>query len=120
MNDNLEQINKDYIKRIVGVRYREYETSEGQKTFTKMLIPNIKNSHYSKNYNNKRKKYKTLEKYKNEQRKPIKVDLLFYDQLTKKNKASYLKDIILERQIKQRIISRNLMKYFKTINIEKT
>ena len=118
IDDNYEQINKDYIKRILGVRYREYETSEGQKTFTKLMIPNIKNFQYSKNYNNKKKKYKTIDK--NKQQKPIKVDLLFYDQLTKKNKSSYLKDIIIERQIKQRIISRNLMKNFRTINIEKT
>jgi hypothetical protein len=118
IDDNYEQINKDYIKRILGVRYREYETSEGQKTFTKLMIPNIKNFQYSKNYNNKKKKNKTMDK--NKQQKPIKVDLLFYDQLTKKNKASYLKDIIIERQIKQRIISRNLMKNFMTINIEKT
>ena len=82
------------------------------------MIPNIKNFQYSKNYNNKKKRYKTIEK--NKQQKPIKVDLLFYDRLTKKNKASYLKDIIIERQIKQRIISRNLMKNFRTINIEKT
>jgi hypothetical protein len=118
IDDNYEQINKDYIKRILGVRYREYETSEGQKTFTKLMIPNIKNFQYSKNYNNKKKKYKTIDE--NKQQKPIKVDLLFYDQLTKKNKSSYLKDIIIERQIKQRIISRNLMKNFRTINIEKT
>ena len=42
--------------------------------------------------------------------------MLFYDQLTKKNKAFYLKDILIQKQAKERLFSRNVIKNYKTIN----
>ena len=118
--ESLVENYKEYIKRILGVKYREYETSKGQKTFTKMLIPNIEKAQFAGNFKNRKTNYKSLEKSNDIQPKPIKVDLLFYDQITKKNKANYLKDLILEKQIKQRIISRNVKKNYMTISVEKT
>ena len=108
---NSKKIHKDYIKRILGARYKEHELPNGHKTFSKLMIPCIENSHNSRN---KKSKKKTIEANKDS-----KVDLLFYDQLTKKNKGYYLKDIILQNQIKQRILSRNKIKQYKTISIEK-
>ena len=120
MAQNIEKEYKEYIKRILGTRYKEYEISKGQKTFTNMIMTHIKTMPNSRNYQNKIIQFKTFEKKKDEKIKPIKVDLLFYDQLTKENKANYLKDIILERQIKQRILSRNVKKLYRTINIDKS
>lgn len=112
-----ENIDKNYIKRIVGTRYREYKTSEGQKTFTKMIMPKIKRDKSSGNHKTKKIKYRTIENNNENRIGPIKVDLLFYDQLTKKNNFIYFKDIILKNKANQRILSRNVKKIYKTINI---
>ena len=79
------------------------------------MIPYIENVHHSRNKKNKKSRMKTLEVNKN-----AKVDLLFYDQITKKNKAYYLKDIIIQNQIKKRLFSRNVIKPYKTISIKKS
>ena len=79
-----------------------------------MIIPYIEDVHRLRNKKNKKVKNNTFTKYKS-----VKVDLLFYDQLTKKNKASYLKDILIQKQAKQRLFSRNVIKNFKTINVTK-
>ena len=79
-----------------------------------MIIPYIEDVHRLRNKKNKKVKNNTFTKYKS-----VKVDLLFYDQLTKKNKASYLKDILIQKQAKQRLFSRNVIKNFKTINVAK-
>ena len=111
----LKKYHKDYIKRILGTRYKEHELPNGHKTFSKLMIPYIENVHHSRNKKNKKSRMKTLEVNKN-----AKVDLLFYDQITKKNKAYYLKDIIKQNQIKKRLFSRNVIKPYKTISIKKS
>ena len=112
--ENQDKKSEDFIKQILGVRYKEYDVSNGQKTFNKMIIPYIEDVHRLRNKKNKKVKNNTFTKYKS-----VKVDLLFYDQLTKKNKASYLKDILIQKQAKQRLFSRNVIKNFKTINVAK-
>ena len=111
--NNTEKNHEDYIKRILGVRYKEYDISNGQKTFSKMIIPYIEDVHRLKNIKDKKTRKNTFEKYKS-----VKVDLLFYDQLTKKNKAYYLNDILIQKQAKERLFSRNVIKDSKTINDE--
>ena len=76
-----------------------------------MIIPYIEDVQRLRNIKNKEKRKNTFEKYKS-----VKVDLLFYDQLTKKNKACYLKDILIQKQAKERLFSRNVIKNYKTIN----
>ena len=109
--NNTEKNHEDYIKQILGVRYKVYDISNGQKTFSKMIIPYIEDVQRLRNIKNKEKRKNTFEKYKS-----VKVDLLFYDQLTKKNKACYLKDILIQKQAKERLFSRNVIKNYKTIN----
>ena len=108
--ENSEQNHNDYVKKLLGVRFKENITSIGLKTFSKMLVP----INHSKIKRKEQIRNKTLDS----NIKPIKVDLLFYDKITEKNKF-FIKDIILQNQIKQRIISRNVLKNFKTINIDK-
>ena len=111
--NNTEKNHEDYIKRILGVRYKEYDISNGQKTFSKMIIPYIEDVHRLRNIKDKKTRKNTFEKYKS-----VKVDLLFYDQLTKKNKAYYLNDILIQKQAKERLFARNVIKNSKTINDE--
>ena len=110
-----EQEKKKYFKRILGVRYREYETSKGQKTFTKLMKPKVESFGNCKNLKYQIIKFHKLKKGLTDDTRPIKVDLLFYDQLIKKNKASYFKDIIFKNENRQKIISRNDKKLYKTI-----
>ena len=109
-----EKSHENYIKQILGVRYKEYDVSNGQKTFSKMMIPYIKDVSRIKKIKNKKVKNKTFGKYKS-----VKVDLLFYDQLTKKNQAYYLRDILIQKQAKERLFSRNVIKNYRSINVGK-
>ena len=108
-NDNIN-INKDYIKRILGVRYKEYETTDGQKVVSNMLIPEIEKVFKMKYLQYKKIKNRNNKKQKEVNIIPIKVDLLMYENIIKKDNDFNLKETMIQQQIRRRILSRNVKK----------
>lgn len=113
----------DYMKRILGTRYKEHEISKEQIKFSKMLINNIETFHYFSNSEFKKNINLFLNKRLNNintKVKPTKVDLLFYNRTIENNADNKFKAFSKEQTIKRRICSRNVRRRTKTICFTRT
>ena len=116
----------DYMKIILGTRYRKHEISKAQKQFSNMLTNNIEtinnyfNPEYQKNLKlllNQNIKYK----YKDHTMiKPTKVDLLVYNKTIENNSGANVRNNIHEQEMKKRLYSRNFRNRTKTICFTRT
>ena len=104
-NETLD-LNKEYIKKILGVRYKDYEGIDGNKTLSKLLLPEIENTFKLRYIKNNKYNFKTrnIMKPKFVSINPKKVDLLIYDHILKKNNNNYInrKNNIAFHHIKKR------------------
>ena len=116
----------DYMKIILGTRYREHEISKGQKKFSNMLTHNIEtinyfsNPEFQKNINlflnqNKYNKYNYSTMVK-----PTKVDLLVYNKTIENNSSVNFRNFSQEQEVKKRLCSRNVKRRTKTICLTRT
>ena len=118
----------NYMKIILGTRYKEHETSTGQKKFSKMLIENrhlinkvnVINCYSSNDYKNnncintffKSDNFYTV--------KPSQVDLLLYNKTIEKNNGVKFRNFTHEQDNKRRIFSRNIKRRTKTTCFTRT
>ena len=117
----------EYMKIILGTRYREHEITKGEEQFSKMLTHNLqtincfsnpefqKNMNLFLNHNNKFGKY-----HYNSIIKPTKVDLLVYSKTIENNPGINYRNFTHEQETKKRLCSRNVKRRTKTICFTKT
>jgi hypothetical protein len=114
----------DYMKMILGTRYKEHETTKEQKKFSKMLINNIETFHYFSNTEFKKNMNLFLNRKLNSinaRLNPTKVDLLFYNRTVEnKNPNINFRAFSNEQATKKRICSRNVKRRTKTICFTRT
>ena len=118
----------NYMKTILGTRYKEHETSAGQKKFSKMLIENRHlinkvnaiNCYSSNNFKNNNcinTFFKSDNFYIG---KPSQVDLLLYNKTIEKNANIKSRNFSNEQENKRRIFSRNIKRRTKTTRFTRT
>ena len=118
----------NYMKTILGTRYKEHETSTGQKKFSKMLIENRHlinkvnaiNCYSSNDFKNNNC-INTFFKSDNFIKvKPSQVDLLLYNKTIEKNASIKFRNFSNEQENKRRIFSRNVKRRTKTTCFTRT
>ena len=118
----------NYMKIILGTRYKEHETSTGEKKFSKMLIENrhlinkvnavnCYSTNDFKNNNCINTFFKSDNIYKV---KPSQVDLLLYNKTIEKNSGVKFRNFSNEQENKRRIFSRNIKRRTKTTCFTRT
>ena len=113
----------DYMKIVLGTRYREHEISKGQKKFSKMLINNIETLNYFSNSEFKKNINLFLNKKLSEldsKLRPTNVDLLLYNKTIENNSDINFRAFSNEQEIKKRVCSRNVKRRTKTICFTRT
>ena len=114
----------DYMKIILGTRYKKHEITKAHKQFSNMLTNNIEtiNNFYNPDFKQNMKlllnqnikyKYHTMIT-------PTKVDLLVYNKTIENNSGANVKIISHEQQMKKRLYSRNFRSRTKTICFTRT
>ena len=123
----LKDINPiEYMKIILGTRYKGEHTTKGEKKISNMLSHNFATINYFSNLEfrknldliineNKIRKYNF-----NSLVKPTKVDLLAYNKTIENNSNIYWRDFSHEQEIKKRLCSRNVKRRTKTICFTRT
>ena len=113
----------EYMKIILGTRYREHEITKGQKKFTKMLLNNTETLNYFSNpeFSQNMNLFLNNQLYNlNSNLKPTKVDLLFYNKTIENNNDINFRAFSTEEETKRRIFSRNFIRRRKTICFTRT
>ena len=118
----------NYMKTILGTRYKEHETPSGQKKFSKMLIENRHlinkvntiNCYSSNDFKNNNC-INTFFKFDNFITvKPSQVDLLLYNKTIEKNCSVKFRKFSHEQENRRRIFSRNVKRRTKTTCFTRT
>ena len=116
----------EYMKIILGTRYKGRHLTKGQKKFSNMLAHNLMTINYFSNPEFKKNMGLILDENKigkynsNTLFKPTKVDLLVYNKTIENNSKIHLRDFSHEQETKQRLCSRNVKRMAKTICFTRT
>ena len=117
----------EYMKIILGTRYRDHEITKEEEKLSKMLTHNLETINYFSNpdfhnnlnlflsQNNKFGKYNLSSTIK-----PTKVDLLFYSKAIENAPEIKYRNFTHEQETKKRLCSRNVKRRTKTICFTKT
>ena len=116
----------DYMKIILGTRYKEHEITKGEKQFSNMLTHNLETINYLSNpefrnninlflNQNKIGKYNFPNMIK-----PSKVDLLLYNKTIESNPEIKYRNFSNDQKTKKRLDSRNIQRRTKTICFTRT
>ena len=116
----------EYMKIILGTRYKKHEVSKGQLKFSKILTHKKDDSNYFSNPEFQKNLYKIINENKNvkfkfnKMVKPTKVDLLVYNKTIENKPEIFYRNFTHEQETKKRLCSRNVKRRTKTICFTRT
>ena len=116
----------DYMKIILGTRYREHEITKGEKKFSNMLTHNLETINYFSNqeFRNNINLFLNQNKFCKynfpNMIKPSKVDLLVYNKTIENNPEVKYRNFSNEQKAKKRLGTRNIQRITKTICFTRT
>ena len=116
----------DYMKIILGTRYREHEVTKGEKKFSNMLTHNLETINYFSNpeFRNNLNLFLNQNKFGKynfpNMIKPSKVDLLVYNRTIESIPDIKYRNFTNEQKTKKRLGSRNIQRRTKTICFTRT